>query len=58
MVSATPRPGFSYDGEHVGPKEVEVKFRSSDHESELTAKIEDGELVVRTEEEPHGEEDE
>ena len=57
MVSATPRPGFSVDAEHTGPVEVEVKFESNDHKSKLEAYIENGELRVETEEEPHEEDD-
>ncbi len=57
VVSAVPRPGFTYDGEHVGPEEVEVKFKSNDHESELKAQVKDGELRVEVEEEPHDEDD-
>ncbi len=52
-----PRPGFSYDGEHEGPNEVEVDFKSDDHKSELKAHIKDGELRVETEEEPHDEDE-
>lgn len=52
LVSATPRPGFSYDPEHTGPDEVEVKFVSSDHKSKLEAHVDNGELRVETEEEP------
>ena len=44
---------FSYDGEHEGPNEIEVKFRSDGHKSELKAQIRDGELRVEIEEEPH-----
>ena len=53
LVSATPRPGFSVDPEHTGPKEVEVKFESNDHKSKLEADIENGELRVDVDEEPH-----
>ena len=53
VVSAVPRAGFSYDGEHEGPNEIEVKFRSDGHKSELKAQIRDGELRVEIEEEPH-----
>ncbi|MDJ0499193.1 MAG: hypothetical protein QNJ89_15270 [Acidimicrobiia bacterium] len=58
LVSATPRPGFSVEAEHTGPDEVEVKFESNDHKSELEAYFRDGELRVETEEEPHGGEEE
>lgn len=57
LVSATPRPGFSVEAEHTGPDEVEVKFESNDHKSELEAYVRDGELRVETEEEPHDEDD-
>ncbi len=52
VVSAAPSAGFDVDIEHAGPKEVEVKFESNDHKSELSAKFEDGELRVEKEEEP------
>lgn len=55
LAGATPRPGFSADYEHTGPKEVEVKFVSNDHKSKLEAQYEHGELKVETEEEEHGE---
>ncbi len=57
LAGATPRPGFSADYEHTGPKEVEIKFVSNDHKSKLEAKYENGELKVDTEEEDHGEGD-
>ena len=57
LVSATPRAGFSVDPEHTGPREVEVEFVSNDHKSQLEARIQDGELRVETEEEPHGDGD-
>ena len=57
LVSATPRPGFSVDPEHTGPKEVEVEFVSNDHRSELSAHVESGELKVEIEEESGGDED-
>ena len=55
VVSAVPAAGFDVDIEHAGPTEVEVKFRSNDHESELSAHFEDGELEVKKEEEPRDE---
>ena len=57
LVSATPRPGFSVDYEHTGPEEVEVRFVSSDHKSKLEADVENGELRVDIDEEPHDEDD-
>ncbi len=58
VVSAVPSAGFDVDIEHAGPKEVEVKFESNDHKSELSAKFEGGELKVEKEEEPrHGDDD-
>jgi hypothetical protein len=53
VVSAVPRPGFSYDAEHTGPDEVEVKFVGNDHKSKLEAHVEGDELRVDTEEEAH-----
>lgn len=57
LVSATPRPGFSAEYEHTGPREVEIKFESTDHKSKLEAKFEDGQLAVDIDEEPHDEDD-
>ena len=53
VVSAVASAGFDTDIEHAGPTEVEVKFESNDHKSELSAKFEDSELKVEKEEEPH-----
>jgi len=52
VVSVAPSAGFDADIEKSGPIEVEVDFESNDHKSELSAKIENGELRVETEEEP------
>lgn len=57
LVSATPRAGFSADYEHTGPVEVEVKFVSNDHKSKLEAHVDNGELRVDIEEEPHDDDD-
>lgn len=57
VVSATPRPGFTYEAEHTGPVEVEVKFVSNDHKSKLEAHVDNGELRIDKEEEPHDDDD-
>lgn len=57
VVSATPRPGFTYEAEHTGPVEVEVKFVSNDHKSKLEAHVDNGELKIDKEEEPHDDDD-
>jgi hypothetical protein len=48
---ATAEPGFTIDLEHDGPEKVEIEFRSDSHDSKLTARVHDGELDIRTEEE-------
>lgn len=57
IVSLDPAAGFDADIEKDGPHEVEVDFESNTHKSELSAKFEDGELKVKTEEEPRDGED-
>jgi hypothetical protein len=57
VVSATPRPGFTYEAEHTVGVEVEVKFVSNDHKSKLEAKLKDGELRIEKEEESHDDDD-
>ncbi len=58
VASVAPNAGFDADIEKSGPIEVEVDFESNDHKSELSAKVENGELKVETEEEPrHGDGD-
>lgn len=58
VVSMAPSAGFDADIEKGGPIEVEVDFESNDHKSELSAKLENGELKVEREEEPRdGDED-
>lgn len=58
VASVAPNAGFDADIEKGGPIEVEVDFESNDHKSELSAKLENGELKVQKEEEPrHGDED-
>ncbi len=52
VVSAVPNVGFIYEAEKSGPPTVEVEFESNTHKSELSAKVENGELKVETEEEP------
>jgi hypothetical protein len=41
-VNAVPKAGFSVEVEKSGPKEVEVKFESADHQSEFRARWKDG----------------
>jgi hypothetical protein len=55
IASAVANAGFDTDIERNGPRQVEVEFESNDHKSELSAHFENGELEVKTEEEPHGE---
>lgn len=57
VASAVPRPGFTYEAEHTGPIEVEVEFKSNDHESKLEAHVDNGELRVETEEKAKDEDD-
>lgn len=57
IVALDPAAGFDADIEKDGPLEVEVDFESNTHKSELTAKFENGELKVSTEEEPRDDED-
>lgn len=57
IVSLDPAAGFDADIEKDGPDEVEVDFESNTHKSELSAKFEDGELKVKTEEEARDGED-
>ncbi len=52
VVSAVAAPGFRTEIEKAGPVEVKVEFESNDHKSELSAKLESGELKVEKEEEP------
>jgi hypothetical protein len=57
VVSAVANAGFDTDIEKAGPDEVEVKFESNNHKSELSAKFENGELRVEKEEEPRSGDD-
>ncbi len=52
LEAAVAEPGFTIDLEHNGPEKVEVEFKSESHDSKLTARFNDGELDIRTEEEP------
>jgi hypothetical protein len=49
--------GFSVEVEETGPDEVEVRFRSDDHESKFKAEYDHGELDVEIEEEDRRDED-
>lgn len=51
LEAAVPEPGFTVDVEHNGPETVDVEFKSDSHDSKLTARVHDGELDIRTEEE-------
>jgi hypothetical protein len=51
FVNAVPKAGFSVEVEKSGPKEVEVKFESADHQSEFRARWKDGELDIDIDEE-------
>lgn len=46
LDAAAPAVGFTMEVESVGPEEVEVKFRSDDHESRFEADWEDGRLHI------------
>jgi len=51
LEAAVPESGFTVDVEHNGPEKVEVEFKSESHDSKLTARVDSGELDIRTEEE-------
>lgn len=51
LDAAVPEPGFTVDVEHNGPETVEVEFKSESHDSKLHAKVHDGELDIKVEEE-------
>lgn len=42
LVSSSPRNGYSQEVDHSGPDQVAVKFRSSEHESEIQAVCRNG----------------
>jgi hypothetical protein len=50
LISAVPASGFTADVESGGPNQVEVEFKSGNHESKYHASISDGRLDVETEE--------
>ncbi len=50
LVGAVPSSGFTVKVENAGPSEVRVEFDSESWESEFSAKWDDGELRVRTDE--------
>jgi cytoskeletal protein RodZ len=50
LVGAVPSSGFTVKVENAGPSEVRVEFDSESWESEFSAKWDDGELKVRTDE--------
>ena len=45
LAGASPKPGFTMEVENPGPEKVEVEFHNDDHESDFSAKFEDGRLV-------------
>ncbi len=46
LQSVTPKTGFGYELGNSGPEEVDVTFRSEDHESHFRAKVKHGKLDV------------
>ena len=54
FVSAVPSDGFTVEVEHSGPDQVEVRFRSENHESRYRAQWSDGEPDVDTQESGEG----
>lgn len=42
FLGAVPASGFTIEEQHIEDKEISVKFKSSDHETKLEAKLEDG----------------
>jgi len=59
LVGASPNiaGGFSAEVKDSGPDEVEVVFESDDHESEFSAKWEDGKLEISKDENSGGDDD-
>lgn len=51
FVDAGAASGFNVEVKDTGPEEIEVRFRSSDHESKFEAEYENGELEISREEE-------
>ena len=49
--------GFTIDVEHDGPETVEVEFKSESHDSKLTARMHDGELDIKIDEESDDDDD-
>ena len=45
LAGASPKPGFTMEVESPGPEKVEVEFHNDNHESDFSAKFEDGRLV-------------
>jgi hypothetical protein len=54
LVSSSPNNGFDQDINHAGPSDVDVRFRSSSHESEIRATCEAGRPVAQVEEKSDG----
>jgi hypothetical protein len=57
LAGASPKAGFNMDVENSGPEKVEVEFKSDDHESDFSARFEDGVFVPEIEEKDHEEDD-
>ena len=57
LISAVPISGFTADIEKAGPSKVEVKFKSSSHESKYQAEIRNGVLDIQIEEDEEGHEE-
>lgn len=51
LEAAVPEPGFTVDVEHNGPETVEVEFKSRSHDSKISAKVHDGKLDIKVDEE-------
>lgn len=51
LEAAVAEPGFTIDVEHNGPETVEVEFKSESHDSKLHARVKDGQLDIKIEEE-------
>ena len=57
LAGASPKAGFTMDVENSGPEEVEVEFKSDQHESQFSGRFEDGVFVPKIEESEHGGDD-
>jgi hypothetical protein len=50
LLGATPNPGFTVSEKESSPTQIEIEFRSSDHESKVDIRLRDGVLDVSVEE--------